>query len=262
MKRPKVRWHRRCALAVFAALSAALSGGLAQTPPPFNERDVRIERNAQDADDIWVLDFRFKDPRLITVDIPGVKGRKVVWYLWYQVSNRTGKPQTFTPDFELVTHDRPHVYHDQILPKVQEAIRRVEDPAGHLDIKNSVTIASEPIPPSKKDAYPKWITGVATWYDVDPDANNFSIFVSGLSNGWSEDDNKVVRRKTLQLKFRRVGDKYLMDSREIKFVPPETWVYRATSFKTPEGEEKAKPKEKDAAEPKKAAAQLSKPAPR
>src|SRR5204862_5082617 len=142
------------------------------------------------------------------------------------------------------THDRPHVYHDQILPKVQEAIRRIEDPAGHLDIKNSVTIGSEPIPASKPNAYPKAVTGVATWYDVDPDANNFSIFVSGLSNGWSEDDNKVVRRKTLQLKFRRVGDKYLMDSREIKFVPPETWVYRATTFKTPEApgqQEPAKP---------------------
>src|SRR5262245_35952142 len=155
MNPPQIRWHGRYALAGFAALVAALSVSLAQTPPPFNERDVRIERHAQDADDIWALDFRFKDPRLITVDIPGVKGRKVVWYLWDQVANRTGKPITFTPDFELVTHDRPHVYHDQILPKVQEAIRRTEDPAGHLDIKNSITIGSEPIPPSKKDAYPK-----------------------------------------------------------------------------------------------------------
>src|SRR5438105_3406328 len=104
----KVRWRRYGALAVLGVLAVALSASLAQTPPPFNERNVRIERNAQDTDDIWVLDFRFKDPRLVTVDIPGVKGRKVVWYLWYQVINRTGKPQTFTPDFELVTHDRPH----------------------------------------------------------------------------------------------------------------------------------------------------------
>lgn len=243
MRRLNSLWHRLGVLAVLGALAATLPALVAQTPPPFNERTVRVEANAQDADDIWVLDFRFKDPRLVTVDIPGIKGRKVVWYLWYQVINRTGKPQMFTPDFELVTHDRPHVYHDQLLPKVQEVIRRIEDPAGHLDIKNSVTIRSEPIPPSKKDAYPKAVTGVATWYDVDPDANNFSIFVSGLSNGYSEDDNKVVRRKTLQLKFRRVGDKYLMDSREIKFVPPETWLYRATTFKVPEADDKGKDKE-------------------
>jgi hypothetical protein len=136
------------------------------------------------------------------------------------------------PDFELVTHDKPAVYHDQVLPKVQEAIQRVEDPTKHLDIKNSVTIANEPIPPTKPNAFPRAVTGVATWVDVNPDANHFSVFVSGLSNGWSEDDSKVVRRKTLKLKFRRVGDRYFPDSREIKFVPPEEWLYRATAFST------------------------------
>lgn len=206
-------------------------------PPPFNEREVKTQTNVQDKEDIWMLDFRFKDPRLVTVDIPG-RGRKVVWYLWYQVVNNTGLPRTFIPDFELVTHDKPGLYRDQVLPKVQEAIRRVEDPTQHLDIRNSVTIASEPIPPSKPDAYPRAITGVATWDDVDPDANRYSIFVSGLSNGWSEDDNKVIRRKTLQLNFRRVGDRYYMDSREIKFVPPAEWLYRATSVDKPKNVEK------------------------
>lgn len=233
----KARLLRRAFIpALLLALTALLSVSIAQ-PPPFNERDVKAQTNVQDKDDIWVLDFRFKDPRLVTVDIPG-RGRKVVWYLWYQVVNNTGLPRTFIPDFELVTHDKPASYHDQVLPKVQEAIRRIEDPTQHLDIKNSVTIASEPIPTSKPDAYPRAITGVATWDDVDPDANRYSIFVSGLSNGWSEDDNKVIRRKTLQLNFRRVGDRYYMDSREIKFVPPAEWLYRATSFDKPKAEKK------------------------
>lgn len=234
------------ALALFATLFTALAG-LAQTAP-FNERGVKSEFNTQDKEDIWNLDFRFKDPRLITVDIPG-RGRKVVWYLWYQVVNKTGVPRDFVPDFELVTHDKPGVYHDQVLPKVQEAIRRIEDPTQHLDIKNSVTIASEPIPPSKPDAYPRAITGVATWDDIDPDANRYSIFVSGLSNGWSEDDNKVVRLKTLQLNFRRVGDRYQMDSREIRFDPPAVWLYRATTLTRPG----AKPKPQEGKEKKGAA---------
>jgi hypothetical protein len=233
-------WRRPYGLAVVAIPAFVLSFGFAQTPA-FNERDVRQEANAQDKPGIWVLDFRFKDPRLITVDIPG-RGRKVVWYLWYQVINNTGEPRTFIPDFELVTHDKPGVYHDQVLPKAQEAIRRVEDPTQHLDIKNSVTIASEPIPPSKKDAFPRAVTGVATWDDVNPDSNRYSIFVSGLSNGWSIDDSKVVRRKTLQLNFRRVGDRFYMDSREIKFVPPAEWLYRATSLTRPDDD---KPKEAD-----------------
>lgn len=232
--------HAPRATLLLAALVGTWSWVAAQSPAPFNEREVKGETLAHDKEGIWMLDFRFKDPRLITVDIPG-RGRKVVWYLWYQVVNRTGEPRTFIPDFELVTHDKPGVYHDQVLPKVQEAIQRVEDPTKMLDIKNSVTIAGEPIPPSKPDAYPRTITGVATWDDVDPDANRYSIFVSGLSNGWSEDDNKVVRRKTLQLNFRRVGDRYHMDSREIRFAPPHEWLYRAVSWSKPAGE--AKPAE-------------------
>lgn len=259
MKRFRIAVRLVYLLALLPALVVMLPAGEAQPPAPFNERTVKRERNPQDKDDIWVLDFRFKDPRLITVDIPGVKGRKVVWYLWYQVINNTGEPRMFIPDFELVTHDKPAVYHDEVLPKVQEAIRRIEDPTGHLDIKNSVTIAAEPIPPSKPNAYPRAVTGVATWYDVNPDSNNFSIFVSGLSNGWSEDDDKVVRRKTLQLKFRRVGDRYLMDSREIRFVPPETWVYRATAFSTAGGEPNKKEPEakKEAAQGPRLDSQLS-----
>ena len=231
-------WRRPYGLALVALLLLVFSFTIAQ-PPPFNEREVRKETNVQDKEGIWILDFKFKDPRLITVDIPG-RGRKVVWYLWYQVINNGTEGRTFIPEFELVTHDKPGVYHDQVLPRVQEAIRRVEDPTQHLDIKNSVTIASEPIPPSKKDAYPRAVTGVAMWDDVNPDSNRYSIFVSGLSNGWSIDDNKVVRRKTLQLNFRRVGDRYLMDSREIRFVPPAEWMYRATSMAPPGEEEKPK----------------------
>ena len=103
------------------------------------------------------------------MNVPG-RGQKVCWYLWYQVINNTPQPHTFIPDFELVTTDRNTVHHDQILPKVQDAVRQLEDPTDYLKIKNSVTIAAEPIPPSKKDAEPRTVTGVAIWDDVDPDA--------------------------------------------------------------------------------------------
>ncbi len=211
-----------------------------------NERIVKPEANVQDADDIhspnskiWVLDFKFKDPRLIKVNVPG-RGQKICWYLWYQVINNTAQPHTFIPDFELVTSDRNTVHHDQILPKVQDAIRQIEDPTDYLKIKNSVTIAADPIPPSKKDAEPRAVTGVAIWDDVDPDANYYSIFVSGLSNGWAVTDDpekpgekSVIRRKTLQLNFRRLGDRYYQKSEEIRFVQPPQWIYRGTSLSAP-----------------------------
>ena len=92
------------------------------------------------------------------------------------------------------------------------------------------------------------MTGVATWIGVNPDANRYSIFVAGLSNGWSVDDKGVVRRKTLQLNFRRIGDRYYQDSREIQFVPPDEWLYRASSMSVPgkDKEPEQKPKEPEA----------------
>jgi hypothetical protein len=138
-----------------------------------------------------------------------------------------------------VTIDKAGKYHDQVLPSVQEAIAKVEDPLGNVDFKNSVSIASKPIPPSQPDAVPKVVNGLAIWDDINPDANHFSIYISGLSNGWSladvpPDNKQVVRRKTLQLNFKRLGDRYYnVHAGEIRFVPPEQWLYRSTDVVLP-----------------------------
>jgi hypothetical protein len=239
-----------------AAVLAGLSVGLVLAQGQSDVRDVKRQINVEDRSEnihdpdskIWVLDFRFRAPRLITVDIPG-RGRKIVWYMWYQVWNRTKEPRTFNPRFELVTLDKPGVHVDEVLPSVQEAIRRIEDPLGHQGIKNSVTMGKEPIPPSKPDAVPKAITGVAVWTDVNPDATRLSVFVTGLSNGWSlaeipPDNKQVVRRKTLQLNFKKLGDRYFQHSGEIRFEPPEQWLYRASTLKvTADSKAPAKPPE-------------------
>jgi hypothetical protein len=244
-----------------AALVAGLAlAALAQQEPakkPFppanpNEREVKPKPNVQDPDEIfekdgktykdnskiWVLDFKFKDPRLITVDVPG-RGRKVCWYLWYQVINKSREAHTFIPDFELVTLDKQTIHHDQVLPKVQEAIAKLEDPTGYLAIKNSVTIAKEPIPASRPDAQPKPVTGVAIWDDVNPETTRFSIFVAGLSNGWALTDGAapgdppIVRRKTLQLDFKRNADQFYKRSEDIQFMPPSKWIYRGSKLDVP-----------------------------
>jgi hypothetical protein len=238
------RWfgHGLRLLVPLAAL-AVVSAALAAQP---NERDVKPEANALDPDKInvpggrlWVLDFKFKDPRLIKVDVPG-KGQKVCWYLWYQVINNTGEPRLFIPEFELKTRDTQTVHKDQILPKVEDAIIAIEDPDNHLKIKNTVTISADPIPPTPKDAVPRAVTGIAIWDDVDPESNRYDIYVAGLSNGLVEVDNpldpkgaKLIRRKTLDLPFRRIGDKYLQKSEEIRFDGPAKWIYRASELKVP-----------------------------
>src|SRR5690349_15467535 len=95
---------RRGGLALLAMAILALPLGVSsgQGPYTFNEREVRSKPSALDKADVWTLDFRFKDPRLIKVNVPG-RGNRIFWYLWYQVINRTGEPRTFYPDFELVT---------------------------------------------------------------------------------------------------------------------------------------------------------------
>ena len=178
----------RWAMAGWVVLAASIVGAArAQSTAGFNVIPAPPRVNVQDKEDVWVLDFQFKAPRVLSVDIPG-RGKKSVWYLWYQVINKTGQPRTFIPDFELVTLDRGTLHRDEVLPSVQAEIAKLEDPTGYFGVKNSVTIAAQPISPSKPDANPLTVTGVAIFPDVVEkagDTTRFSIFINGLSNGWS-----------------------------------------------------------------------------
>jgi hypothetical protein len=238
------------------AWSLSLSPVAGQQPLP-NEREVKAEASSvEKKTDVWTLDFRFKDPRLIKVNVPG-RGTRICWYMWYQVINRTGEPQLFVPKFELVTHDYPGVYEDEVLPSVEDAIKRIEDSTGYQDIQNSVTISNKPIAASKpaSEAFPRAVTGVALWDGTGADekdgarkgkdlsdSTRFTIFVSGLSNGWVQVDPLIkgkeamptIRRKTLQLNFKRIGTRQSLDSRDIQFVPPAVWVYRTSQLRVPQ----------------------------
>lgn len=249
-----MRINRKSYLRPLFVLSVPLIAALLTLAPvggqvTFNEREVRSQPSLNDPAGVYALDFRFKDPRLVKVNITG-RGTRICWYLWYQVVNRTGEPRQFNPDFELVTLDYPAVYKDEVLPLAEEAIKRIEDPTGYQDIKNSLTISLKKIPPSKADAFPHMVTGVAIW-DASPsdpknrdpktrdlsDATRFSIFVKGLSNGYviveplAPGLKPVTRFKTLQLNFQRRGDRFSTDSRDITFVPPFEWIYRAATVK-------------------------------
>lgn len=230
--------HRRFGFAA-AALAVSLGVGalaLAQAPGGgYNIVPAPPRVNVQDKEDAWVLDFQFKSPRVIQVNIPG-RGMRTIWYVRYEVWNRTGAPRYFIPDFDLVGDN--YTFRDQVLPSVQDAIAKIEDPTGHYNIQNSVTIAAKPIPPSKPDANPLYVTGVAIFPDVvekAPDLTRFSIFVTGLSNGWEEDAQPhMVRRKELQLNFRRLADARVQTSEAIRFQAPVQWTYRSTGVKAPE----------------------------
>jgi hypothetical protein len=236
-------------VALVAGLLLSVAALRVESQLTFNEREVKSTPSKLDKADVWSFDFRFKDPRLIKANIPG-RGTRICWYMWYQVINRTGEPKPFKPIFELVTLDPPAVYLDEVLSTVEAQVRRIEDKDGIQNIRNSVTISLKPIPASKgeDEAFPRAVTGVAIWDGSaadakggNPDARDlsetarFSIFVRGLSNGHVIVDPPapglppITRYKTLQLNFKRQGDRFSVDARDIKFEAPAEWIYRAAS---------------------------------
>ena len=147
----------------------------------------------------------------------------------------------------------------------------MEDPTGYQNIKNSVSISERAIPFSlpPEEAFPIAVTGVAVWdaTAADPkkrdpkskdlsDSTSFSIFIGGISSGSVQVDAPapglppITQYKTLQLNFRRRGDRTSLDSRDIEFVPPAKWIYRAQGPTMPKlkiQEDKPAEKEKDGA---------------
>lgn len=257
--------------AILALFTGTLVVGVAQQPPAqntatplgvgFNERVVEKLAIPEDREaNIWMLDFHFKDPRAIRTEVPG-KGTIITWYLWYQITNTTGEPRNFNPRFVWLCHDENTVHHDQVLHTVQKEVQKKEDEQNILNIKNSWTISKEPIPVSKefdnngnRIAFPLRITGVATWNDINPKSTQFSILVFGLSNGFTKvdgpDGKEIVRVKTLQLNFKRVGDDDNLKAEQVKFIGYK-WIYATTPEPLPVLTDKKAEAEKKVEEPAK-----------
>lgn len=194
--------------------------------------------------DVWCLEFAFKPPRFITVQVPErdesghlVLRAKECWYLVYRVKNVGGRrmvidateptdrsvkrieqPIRFMPHFVLESLEglseeegltAYRAYLDRIVPAATAAIRKREDPARRL--LDSAEMAEGEIAPGEE----RW--GVAVWSGVDPRIDHFSIFVRGLTNAteWKiRDDGKAGANgsltrealKSLRLDFWRPGD--------------------------------------------------------
>jgi len=204
--------------------------------------------------DVWCLKFAFKPLRMIHVDLPGPDGklqRKLVWYLVYSVRNTgevltpveqkdgafttkisKGGPVRFFPSFVLESHDltadgKPikKAYLDRLIPAADAAIEARETPDRTL--LNSVQMADLLLPPGNGRVDNR-VWGVATWTDVDPRIDFFSVYVGGLTNAYRWEDpagaagdppgtGRQFTRKTLQLNFWRPGDEHLQDEKEIRF---------------------------------------------
>jgi hypothetical protein len=209
--------------------------------------------------DVYCLEFSFKPLRMIEVDVPTPTGsieRKLVWYLVYRVKNNgqvlkpvegegqiytaekaKGGPVRFMPQFILSSNDRTaggervrKEYLDRVLPAAVTAISQREMQGRKL--LNSIEIAEQPIPVSD-GRIDRSVWGVATWTDVDPRIDFFSVYVAGLTNAYQWEDvpggyrfgdqpgtGREFARKMLQLNFWRPGDELRQTEQELRYGVP------------------------------------------
>lgn len=251
------------------------SSNFADWTPNYSPKSATIKEIAQRVTfrrTVWNLEFAFKPVRMIYIDIPQPTGkmkRTLVWYMAYRVRN-TGAHMNpmaskddhghtlyapgaqhysvrFFPRFIFEVYDRQgdkmvkqKAYLDRVIPIAARPIQMREDPARRL--YNSVQISQMDLQVStERSAKEYW--GLATWTDIDPSTDFFSIYVDGLTNAykwvdpegaWTDGDppgkGRLFATKFLKLDFWRPGDAEAAHEEEIRFGFPGSlpyqWLYR------------------------------------
>ena len=218
--------------------------------PYYNSRSQTLIEQAQDVilrREIHAFEFAFKPMRQMYVDIPqatGVMKRKLIWYLTFRIRYRGGDlrakevvnkfgSKTY-PSIESVSYQarrcfpmmvlsvpsKGKEYVDRVIPAARQQIAQREQISSKLH--NTVEISTLKIPRTTADDSPG-VWGYATWEDIDPNTDFFSIFVHGLTNAFQivqKDGEESVRRKVLRLNFYRPGDTIKQLADDIRFGIP------------------------------------------
>lgn len=184
--------------------------------------------------EVWAMEIGFKPARMIAVEVRNAQGEmetKLVWYLLYYVRYSGGdlqpaiskdkfgnevfaKPEPsagksarrFMPGFVLNASALGKRYQSQFIPEALAPIaekERVGKP-----IYDSIAIQKVPVRLSTpRETHDVW--GVATWTDIDPRTDFFSVEIRGLTNAQKTEmveGELVSHQKTLVLNFSRPGD--------------------------------------------------------
>jgi hypothetical protein len=220
-------------MALCAVVLGALACGIARTAP-----------KPSDLPTTWQLDFKYKEPRPIRVEVPGQKAPVTFWYLEYTVTNQTTDDQGFVPEFVLYTDTGQILRAGKDVPGT--VFRTIKQELGEPLLKDLADI-SGPLLRGANNAK----QGVMIFTDIDPKAGSFDIFVGGLSGETArvtppnpvptatyvsakefKDSNKavvmqdvIVLRKTLQLHYSLPGEAAARFQTPAKLVQ-QTWIMR------------------------------------
>lgn len=219
--------------------------------------------------DLWVFEINYKPMRMIWVDVTdpktGAVSRDQIWYLAYRTLNRSllarrdasnttpvnvldplPGPSHFMPEFLLTTFDDSEskipvtASLDEVMPEVVAVINQQERRRSTEPLFLNTVDVVQPLPePVTDDAeHPEWIYGVATWRNIDPETDFFSVTIRGLSNGYElrpgPDGQPVLWRKSIVQKFTRRGDRFDPNQREFELDGEPRWVYLPDPAKEPD----------------------------
>jgi hypothetical protein len=199
---------------------------------PASDTLLEMAKNVTFRGPVYGLEFAFKPIRTLEMDVNTANGveRKLVWYLLYRVTYRGndyqpmvekdqfdnpvyGKPSQvsakwvrFMPNFWLQSKGLKSTVTEQrlldiVIPTAVSRVAAEERITGPL--YDSIRIQQQKLELGQS----MW--GVATWIDVDPNMDFFTIEVKGLTNAQRiqlEGDKLKYLHKTLVLNFFRPGD--------------------------------------------------------
>lgn len=212
-----------------------------QWTPNYSPKSDTLISKSKDVNfrnDVYCLEFSFKPVRMIQV------GNDLVWYLLYRVrymggdlrpepqkdnfgNNIYANPQAvsaqwvrFVPSFTLTAIKENREYIDEINPAAKALIAAKERVGA--PIYDSIEIISQRIDLTTELAN-KEVWGVATWRQVDPRTDFFSVRVKGLTNAQKlvlKDGQFTYPQKSLVLYFSRPGDTINQTEDQIRFGVP------------------------------------------
>jgi hypothetical protein len=145
----------------------------------------------------WELNLQHGDLQRLITPVNGKN--QTFWYMRYTVINNSGKDILFTPDFQLSTDT------GQVQPAFKDVPNEVIGKIKSL-YKNKMLLGPNEILGKLLQGEDNAKDGVIVFANIDPEAREDQVFISGLSGETAEVDNPIthkpaVLQKTLILDY-------------------------------------------------------------
>ena len=176
----------------------------------------------------WLVDLKVEGLKMISARSGPGRGR-VYWYLLYTLENKSDEAREAFISISA-TSDRGAKYVDMFLPNVELEIERKEGRAlwGKADefalqkdrSPDDLEYLLMPIEGGSKRR------SVAVFNRLDPNANQVTIRIKGLSNEIRRvetEDGTVLEEKVLELTFHRPGDEFAI-TQDTFYPKQQNWV--------------------------------------